>query len=145
MIAAFSMERMGKAHHGARAITTDSNTAKMTDKKLAKAASLSPLGAESTLILNKFSRGLLTYHPIIILYSMAYVISKACTKCGACLPECPTGSIAEGKNQFHIDSDSCADHASCVSVCPVNAISKLADSTLSIKNLNSASEEEEEE
>jgi ferredoxin len=139
------MENTGKAHHGARAITTDSNTAKMTDKKLANAASLSPLGAESTLILNKFSRELRTYHPIIILYSMAYMISKACTKCGACLPECPTGSITDGKSQYYIDSDSCADHAACVNVCPVNAISKLPESNLAIKNLNAATSEEEEE
>jgi NAD-dependent dihydropyrimidine dehydrogenase PreA subunit len=76
---------------------------------------------------------------------MAYVISKACTKCGACLPECPTGSIAEGKSQYHIDSDSCADHAACVNVCPVNAISRLVETPLAIKNLNAAVSEEEEE
>ena len=54
---------------------------------------------------------------------MAYVISKACTKCGACITECPTGSIIEGKDQFYIDADSCADHSACVPVCPVDAIS----------------------
>ena len=76
---------------------------------------------------------------------MAYAINKACTKCKPyCLPECPTGSIVEGKNQFHIDSDSCADHAACVNV-SVNAITKFADSGLSIKNLNSGKSEEEEE
>lgn len=58
---------------------------------------------------------------------MPHVISKACTKCGACLPECPSNSIYEGKTQFYIDSDTCADHAACVNVCPVNAISALAD------------------
>jgi ferredoxin len=76
---------------------------------------------------------------------MAYMISKACTKCGACLPECPTGSITDGKSQYYIDSDSCADHAACVNVCPVNAISKLPESNLAIKNLNAATSEEEEE
>jgi len=54
---------------------------------------------------------------------MPYFISKACTKCGACLPECPTASIIEGKTRFHIDTDTCAEHTSCVSVCPVDAIS----------------------
>jgi ferredoxin len=59
---------------------------------------------------------------------MAYVITKACTKCGACLPECPTGSIVEGTKQFHIDADTCANHASCVAVCPVDAISPMNSS-----------------
>jgi ferredoxin len=59
---------------------------------------------------------------------MAYLISQACTKCGACLTECPTGSILEGKSQFHIDTDTCANHAACVSVCPVNAITLMPSS-----------------
>ena len=53
---------------------------------------------------------------------MSYLISKACTKCGACLYECPTGSIVEGKTQYYIDADTCADHRACVNVCPVDAI-----------------------
>ena len=56
---------------------------------------------------------------------MPYVINKKCTRCGACLPECPTGSIAAGKELFAIDSDTCADHAACVAVCPVDAIHPL--------------------
>lgn len=53
---------------------------------------------------------------------MPHVIQKTCTKCGACLPECPTGSIIEGKDKYVIDADTCADHALCVAVCPVDAI-----------------------
>jgi NAD-dependent dihydropyrimidine dehydrogenase PreA subunit len=53
---------------------------------------------------------------------MAHVITKACTKCGACLFECPTASILEGKDQYVIDTDTCRDHRSCVTVCPVDAI-----------------------
>ena len=56
---------------------------------------------------------------------MPHAINKACTNCGACLPECPTGSIYQGKTQFYIDADTCADHASCVNVCPVEAIAAL--------------------
>jgi ferredoxin len=73
---------------------------------------------------------------------MAYVISKACTKCGACLPECPTGSIVEGKTQFFIDADTCADHAACVNVCPVNAITKAPESALFPKKARGTDEEE---
>jgi|GEM_PF-421081 len=53
---------------------------------------------------------------------MAHLIQATCTKCGACLAECPTGSIIDGPEQFFIDADSCADHAACVAVCPVDAI-----------------------
>jgi NAD-dependent dihydropyrimidine dehydrogenase PreA subunit len=74
---------------------------------------------------------------------MPYVISKACTKCAACLMECPTGSIVEGKEQYVIDADTCADHAACVAVCPVNAISRRADAPAGKKGESSGSEEEE--
>jgi ferredoxin len=73
---------------------------------------------------------------------MAYVISKACTKCGACLPECPTGSIVEGKTQFYIDADSCDEHKACVNVCPVNAISKSPEFALFPKKKTDVEEEE---
>ncbi|OFZ80962.1 MAG: hypothetical protein A2583_02040 [Bdellovibrionales bacterium RIFOXYD1_FULL_53_11] len=56
---------------------------------------------------------------------MPHFINSNCTKCGACISECPTGSIAEGKDVYVIDIDTCADHAFCVSVCPVEAIAPL--------------------
>ncbi|OFZ20226.1 MAG: hypothetical protein A2X94_09840 [Bdellovibrionales bacterium GWB1_55_8] len=76
---------------------------------------------------------------------MPYAISKACSKCGACLPECPTGSIVEGKTQFYIDADTCAEHAACVNVCPVEAISLRPESPSSQKRKSEEEEEEEEE
>ncbi|MCM2277602.1 MAG: 4Fe-4S binding protein [Oligoflexia bacterium] len=53
---------------------------------------------------------------------MPYFINSSCNKCGVCLPECPTGSIIEGKDRFIIDADTCAEHRACVNVCPVEAI-----------------------
>ncbi len=70
---------------------------------------------------------------------MAHLIMKTCTKCGACLAECPTGSIVEGKEQYYIDADTCSDHMACVAVCPVNAI--IVRDT---QSLLSQSEDEEE-
>ena len=72
---------------------------------------------------------------------MSYRITQACTACGACLPECPTGSIIAGTRQFHIDADTCANHAACVNVCPESAIIPIPG-TVDQKN---SSEEEEEE
>jgi len=76
---------------------------------------------------------------------MPHVISKACTKCGACLTECPTGSIIEGKEQYYIDADTCADHGACANVCPVNAISARPELPAAIQRLRREEEEEEEE
>ncbi len=56
---------------------------------------------------------------------MPYFIRKNCTSCGSCLSECPTGSIIASVKQYVIDSDTCADHASCVAVCPVDAIAAM--------------------
>lgn len=53
---------------------------------------------------------------------MAYSINEACTNCSACVLECPTGSIIQGREHYVIDADTCENHASCVAVCPVNAI-----------------------
>ena len=57
------------------------------------------------------------------LFIMAHVVSSACTKCGACIPICPTGSIFESTKQVVIDADTCGDHGLCAEVCPVKAIS----------------------
>lgn len=53
---------------------------------------------------------------------MPHKILPSCTRCGACLPECPTEAIIDGVKQFFIDTDFCGDHANCVKVCPVAAI-----------------------
>jgi len=52
---------------------------------------------------------------------MAYKITKDCTGCGTCLPECPVEAISEG-DPYKINPDECTDCGNCVDVCPVGAI-----------------------
>ena len=68
---------------------------------------------------------------------MAFIILKTCTRCAACLLECPSQSISEGKTQYYIDADTCDEHQACVAVCPVNAIVRMGEEP--------TTEEEEEE
>ena len=56
---------------------------------------------------------------------MTYVISDECIACGSCEVECPENAIAMGDEHYEIDPDKCKDHAACVEVCPVDAISKV--------------------
>lgn len=56
---------------------------------------------------------------------MTYVISDECIACGSCEVECPEGAIAMGDDIYVIDPEKCKDHAACVDVCPVDAISKV--------------------
>ena len=56
---------------------------------------------------------------------MTYVISDECIACGSCEVECPESAIAMGDEIYVIDPEKCKDHAACVEVCPVDAISKV--------------------
>jgi len=53
---------------------------------------------------------------------MAHKISGDCVSCGSCVSECPVDAISEGGSQYEI-SDACIDCGACVSSCPVDAIS----------------------
>lgn len=61
---------------------------------------------------------------------MAMKITEECISRGACVPECPTNSISEGKPVYVIDANTCVecvghhDSPQCVAVCPVTCIVK---------------------
>ena len=54
---------------------------------------------------------------------MAYQISDECIACGSCISECPVNAITEG-DIFIIDPNICSDCGSCAVVCPTDAISQ---------------------
>ena len=53
---------------------------------------------------------------------MAYFITDACVKCGACADNCPLGIITEGDDKYVIDADQCVECGSCAAACPLEAI-----------------------
>ena len=67
---------------------------------------------------------------------MAYAVTKACLKCGYCVPRCPEGAIIADKTiqvdeltlqPVHVDPAKCNDCGTCVSMeywCPASAIVK---------------------
>ena len=54
---------------------------------------------------------------------MPHVISDDCTMCGSCVSSCPVDAISEGDPKYVIDPDVCTDCGTCVDECPVEAIS----------------------
>lgn len=52
---------------------------------------------------------------------MAYKISDACIKCGACAASCPVSCISEGESKYEINPADCIECGTCAAVCPVSA------------------------
>ena len=54
---------------------------------------------------------------------MAHKISDDCVNCGSCVSECPMEAISEKDGKHWIDPEKCQDCGTCVSSCPTEAIS----------------------
>ncbi len=52
---------------------------------------------------------------------MAHKITQDCIACGTCISECPVGAISEG-DIYKIDPNVCIDCGTCADVCPQGAI-----------------------
>ena len=46
-----------------------------------------------------------------------------CKECGVCTYDCGLGAIQEGENGYFIDDEYCVDCKTCLSSCPMDAIS----------------------
>ena len=53
---------------------------------------------------------------------MAFKITDACVKCGACAEQCPVEAISEGEDHYEINPDVCVSCGACAEQCPVGAI-----------------------
>ena len=54
---------------------------------------------------------------------MAYVITEDCIACGSCISECPVEAISDSEGDIYvIDADVCTDCGACADVCPSEAI-----------------------
>ena len=54
---------------------------------------------------------------------MAYVINDNCVACGSCISECPVEAISEG-DIYKIDADKCLSCGTCAEVCPTTLSTK---------------------
>jgi ferredoxin len=53
---------------------------------------------------------------------MPYIVTDACSQCGACVAGCESGAITEGETQSHIDVAVCVECGTCMRNCPFDAI-----------------------
>jgi ferredoxin len=53
---------------------------------------------------------------------MPYIVTDACTQCGACIAGCESEAISEGETQSVIDVAICVECGTCMRNCPFDAI-----------------------
>lgn len=53
---------------------------------------------------------------------MPYIVTDACTLCGACEAGCESGAITLGETKSHIDVTICVECGTCMRNCPFDAI-----------------------
>ena len=58
---------------------------------------------------------------------MPYIVTDACTLCGACVAGCDSEAITEGETQSHIDVAICVECGTCMRNCPFDAIIFLTE------------------
>lgn len=58
---------------------------------------------------------------------MPYVVTSACSQCGACIAGCENNAITEGETQSIIDPNKCIECGTCEANCPFNAIIFVLD------------------
>jgi len=126
----FRISSTGKSHQKFGVKIPTSNTESAEEAKIRLNNHFISGGKRSTCIIIKISCESTTCQLRVVsctlnIVDMAFQINTKCTACSACLNECPTSAIIEGKDQYYIDSDVCDEHASCVAVCPVDAIEFL--------------------
>ncbi len=56
---------------------------------------------------------------------MSYLVTAACTACGACLLTCPEHAVVVGL-PLTVRDDRCTSCGECVEVCPADAILETA-------------------
>lgn len=55
---------------------------------------------------------------------MAYLVTEACTACGACLLTCPSHAFLVGV-PLVVREDRCTDCGECIEICPADAIVRV--------------------
>jgi len=66
---------------------------------------------------------------------MPYVVTSACTLCGACVAGCESGAITitEGETQSYIDPSICIECGTCERNCPSEAIIFVDEAEMAAK------------
>jgi len=74
---------------------------------------------------------------------MPYVVTSACTLCGACVAGCESGAITEGETQSYIDPNICIECGTCERNCPSEAIIFVDEAELAAKSPAQVTEQPE--